>query len=83
MKSKIQLIVDASDVIADYYQKEKRCFDLFFINGQFTCSDHCHASQMQFFLRHFTVAQAEAGLTSPQWLKIGNKAEKLIKESAE
>jgi len=83
MKTREQLIIDASNVINEYWKDHSKGFDLFFQNGLFSCSESCHASQMQFFLRHFTSSQAQHGLTGPQWLRIGRKAEKLCKESSE
>jgi len=83
MKNREQLIIDAAEVIAEYSKTHSKGFDLFFSNGVFSCSESCHAARMQFFLRHFTSNQAAAGLPGPQWLRIGNKAVKLIKESPE
>lgn len=83
MKNREQLILEASEVIAKYMEDHKKGFDLFFADGIFACSESCQADQMRFFLRHFSANQATAGLTGPQWLRIGNKASKLVKESAE
>lgn len=83
MKNREELIVDASKAIAEYSKNHSKGFDLFFINGLFSYSESCHADRTQFFLRHFTINQAKLGLTGPQWLRIGRKAENLIKESTE
>ncbi len=81
MKNREQLIIQASEVIAKYTKEHTKGFDLFFADGVFACSESCQAYQMQFFLRHFSTTQAAAGLTGPQWLRLGNKAANLIKES--
>lgn len=83
MPNREQLIIKASEVIAKYVETHTKGFDLFFADGVFACSESCPASEMIYFLRHFTVGQASAGLTGPQWLRLGNKVEKLVKESAE
>ena len=83
MKNREQLIIDAGEAVAEYSKSHTKGFDLFFTDGVFTCSQSCQANQMRSFIRHLTVNQAAIGLTSPQWLRIGNKAEKLIKESTE
>lgn len=83
MKNREQLIIEASEVIALHSKNHSKGFDLFFSDGLFQCHNSCHADRMKFFLRHFTAGQAAAGLTGPQWLRIGRKAVNLIKEATE
>jgi len=47
----------------------------------FFCHSVCHADLMSQFIRHFSVKQASAGLTGPQWLRLGKKAAKLQSEN--
>lgn len=80
MKNREQLIIDAGCVISEYVKDHHKGFDLFYADGVFFCADSCPAEQMISFLRHFSIYQAEKGLTGSQWLRLGKKAVKLLKE---
>jgi len=81
MKNYEQLIMAASDVILEYSLNHANGFDLFFIDGSFSCRETCVGEVMNQFVRHFTVTQAKIGLTSAQWLRLGKKAAKLQSEN--
>lgn len=80
MKNREQLIIDAGVVIEEFSESNPNGFDLFFADGVFSCSSSCPACQMGSFIRHFTTTQASNGLTGPQWLRLGKKAESFLKE---